>query len=135
VHTRARARPRFLVSCATAVSLVVPCVVATAYFLEAVRAGRRPAGGRAARTPHPSIGPVRAEAGTQNEHQTVYQLIAANFLSTGTDANTNYWVYLIYLFLAANWDAILLFFAMWFVRWEQLVRRAGPAASAHARRG
>jgi hypothetical protein len=63
--------------------------------------------------------------GHQTGRQTLLQVVQANFLSTGVaDPNRDYWVYLIYIFLSANWDALLLLLATVLVRWVQLVRLA-----------
>ena len=57
-------------------------------------------------------------------------MVRNSFLATGvSDPNRDYWVYMIYLFLSANWDALLLLVATNFVRWRQLVRAPRALAS------
>ena len=57
-------------------------------------------------------------------------VVRNSFLATGvSDPNRDYWVYMIYIFLSANWDALLLLVATIFVRWRQLVRAPRALAS------
>jgi hypothetical protein len=53
----------------------------------------------------------------------VFELVRDDFLTTGQDASPDYWKYMIYVFLSANWDAFLLAVATLLVRWHQWVRR------------
>ena len=62
----------------------------------------------------------------QVPHKTVYDIISDDFLTTGSDSSPDYWKYMIYVFISANWDAILLMVALLTVRWRQLVRRSNP---------
>ena len=60
-------------------------------------------------------------------------MMRQEFIITGDkDKSPDYWVYMIYVFLSANWDGILLAIAMCCVRWKQLVWRtagSGPNLS------
>ena len=62
----------------------------------------------------------------QVPHKTVYDIISDDFLTTGSDSSPDYWKYMIYVFISANWDAILLMVALLTVRWRQLVRHSNP---------
>ena len=68
--------------------------------------------------------------GAQVGRETVLDVVRNSFLATGvSDPNRDYWVYMIYIFLSANWDALLLLVATIFVRWRQLVRTLLPLAA------
>ena len=65
----------------------------------------------------------------QNSSMSLYDFLRQTFLSTGVnDPNRQYWVYMIYVFLSANWDAMLLLVATVFIRWHQWVCGRARAA-------
>jgi len=51
-------------------------------------------------------------------------MVRSEFLAQDNDPSQAYWIYFVYIFLSANWDALLLLVATLTVRWKYLV---GPA--------
>ena len=115
---------------ALSISIIVPGIVFSIYYFRPVRhaidapSGAHLDGAGIDRHVHACCLFVRLLLclHVQVPHKTVYDIISDDFLTTGSDSSPDYWKYMIYVFISANWDAILLAIAMFTVRWRQLVR-------------
>jgi len=123
---------------AALLAILVPGAIVLTYYLSDVRAEPiAHAVSDPAAHLHLFHSPLAVSVRFQVRHRTLFGMVRSEFLAQDNDPSQEYWIYFVYIFLSANWDAILLLVATLTVRWKYLVgpachgERSGPGADAN----
>jgi len=125
---------------AALLAILVPGAIVLTYYLSDVRAQPSAHTGITLLHTYTYFTAGLLSVRLQVRHRTLFGMVRSEFLAQDNDPSQAYWIYFVYIFLSANWDAILLLVATLTVRWKYLVgpachgERSSPGADANSGR-